>query len=97
MKANNSMRLFNLLYKNFAGASIEESMVNEYDKYFKMFNPKIDLYKVITECYETWKSFHEEQLSLVSDMPVRMDGTHFIHLTSLGSKNVVVEGKLQEV
>ena len=84
---DNSLNLFNFLYNNNGDSDEETSMVEDFDLFFKMFNPLIDIDEIIIQGYDFLEPFLTEYLELVSEQTVDVNGTHYIHLTSVGNKN----------
>lgn len=52
-----------------------------------MFNLDIDINVLISQCFQFLELFYEEIMSLVSEQTINLDGTHYMHLASVGNKN----------
>ncbi len=61
-------------------------MVEDFDEFYKMFNPDVDLDELVTQGFDYLGPLYEEFVSFVSDQTVNLEGTHYIHLTSIGNK-----------
>ena len=82
-----SSDLFDFLYANSTNDELEDSMVEDFDDFFKMFNPDIDIDELVAQGIEYLEPMWEDYLNLVEDEAISIKGTQFVHPTSIGNKN----------
>ena len=82
-----SSDLFDFLYANSVNDDIEDSMVEDFDVFFKMFNPDVDINELVGQGIEYVEPMWEEFLILVEDEAINIKGTQYVHPTSIGNKN----------
>lgn len=87
VEQDNEEALWDFLYSVQALDPDSQIVTDEYDTYYKMFNPQFSLSDILKQCHEYIQEEHVEFERIISALELDVEGTLFVHLSCFGSKN----------